>query len=142
MEIRTKDDKLVQVPVHIAALFDTTTSITLQLVYDDIQFIIQFAEDLIKREAFNKAEIFATMHEEDQCYCREKLGVLKISQMIDIANACDTLGFLALQRACCWMISMAIKGKSTEEMRALLNIKNDFSPDEENKIIEECEWWK
>lgn len=142
MEIHTKDDKLVQVPAHIVECFNTTASVTLQLVYDDVQFIIQFAEDLIKRGVSDKAEIFATMHEEDQCYCREKLGALKVSQVMNIANACDTLGFLALQRACCWMIAMTIKGKSTKEMRALLDIENDFSPDEENKIIEECEWWK
>jgi len=37
----------------------------------------------------------------------------------------------------CLHIAQMIKGKSTEEIRELLNIKNDFTPEEEEKIRQE-----
>ena len=33
-----------------------------------------------------------------------------------------------------------IKGKKPEEVRALFNIKNDFTPEEEDKIRTENKW--
>lgn len=40
----------------------------------------------------------------------------------------------------CKTVANMIKGKSPEEIRKLFNIKNDFTPEEEEQIKRENEW--
>ena len=37
-------------------------------------------------------------------------------------------------------VASVIKGKNTEEMRKIFNIENDFTPQEEQEILEESKW--
>ena len=37
-------------------------------------------------------------------------------------------------------VASIIKGKTTEEIRKTFNITNDFTPEEEQQIIEENKW--
>jgi S-phase kinase-associated protein 1 len=50
---------------------------------------------------------------------------LNIKDMLDLTCAC---------------VASMIKGKTPEQIRALFNIENDFTPDEEEKIREENRW--
>ena len=40
----------------------------------------------------------------------------------------------------CHAVAKMIEGKSPEEMRMVLNIKNDFTPKEEKKVCRENGW--
>ena len=60
-----------------------------------------------------------------------------IFEIILGANFMDIKPLLELALA---KIASIIKGKSTEDIRKILDITNDFSPEEEQKIIEENKW--
>ena len=60
-----------------------------------------------------------------------------VFELISAANFMDIPPLLELG---CLAVACMITGKSTEEMRTILNITNDFTPDEEAAIREENRW--
>lgn len=68
-------------------------------------------------------------------FCKVEQTVL--FQMILAANYLDIKGMLDLT---CKTVANMIKGKTPEEIRKTFNIKNDFTPEEEEQIRKENEW--
>jgi S-phase kinase-associated protein 1 len=60
--------------------------------------------------------------------------------VMDVLMAANYLNVPDLLALTCAFVASMIKGKSTEEIRALFNIENDFSQEEEEKIREENRW--
>ncbi|KAI1752546.1 s-phase kinase-associated protein 1 [Xylaria castorea] len=60
--------------------------------------------------------------------------------IIDITNAANYLEVPLLLQYAVYVIADHLKGKSTEEMRLFLNIENDFTPEQEEKIRQENAW--
>ena len=58
-------------------------------------------------------------------------------QLILAANYLDIKPLLDLT---CAKIASMMKDKTTEEMRQIFNIVNDFTPEEEAKVREENKW--
>ena len=58
-------------------------------------------------------------------------------ELILAANYLDIKGLLDVT---CKTVANMIKGKTPEEIRKTFNIKNDFSPEEEEKVRRENEW--
>lgn len=58
-------------------------------------------------------------------------------QLILAVNYLDIHSLLDLG---CKKVADRMKGKTTEELREMYNIKNDFSPEEEEQIRKENEW--
>lgn len=58
-------------------------------------------------------------------------------ELILAANYLDIKPLLDLT---CKTVAEMIKGKSPEEIRKTFNIKNDFTPEEEEKVRKENEW--
>ncbi|XP_053691026.1 S-phase kinase-associated protein 1-like [Sabethes cyaneus] len=71
----------------------------------------------------------------DQDFLRVDHGTL-----LDLMMAANYLDIQALLDTCCKTVANMIKGKTPEEIRQNLNIKNDFSPEEEERIRRENEW--
>ncbi len=71
----------------------------------------------------------------DYNYIGEDLEM--IFEIILGSNYMDIKPLLELASA---KVASLIKGKSVEEIRALFNIKSDFTPEEEQQITEENKW--
>jgi len=71
----------------------------------------------------------------DQEFLKVDQGTL--FELILAANYLDIKGLLDV---CCKTVANMIKGKSPEEIRKTFNIKNDFTPQEEEQIRKENEW--
>ncbi|KNC46164.1 S-phase kinase-associated protein 1 [Thecamonas trahens ATCC 50062] len=71
----------------------------------------------------------------DADFCKVEQTVL--FELILAANYLDIKGLLDL---CCKTVANMIKGKSPEQIRQTFNIKNDFTPEEEEQVRKENEW--
>ncbi|GMY05355.1 SKP1-like protein [Fagus crenata] len=60
-----------------------------------------------------------------------------LCELILAANYLDIKGLLDLT---CQTVANMMKGKSFEEIRKIFNIKNDFTPEEEEEIRKENQW--
>ena len=65
------------------------------------------------------------------------LTICKMLNDCKAANYLDVKGLLDV--GCKWVANM-IKGKSPEDIRSTFNIRNDFTPEEEEQIRRENEW--
>lgn len=71
----------------------------------------------------------------DQEFLKVDQGTL--FELILAANYLDIKGLLDV---CCKTVANMIKGKMPEEIRKTFNIKNDFTPEEEEQVRKENEW--
>lgn len=60
--------------------------------------------------------------------------------LIDVIMAANFLDVKDLLDLTCACVASMIRGKTAEQIRALFNIENDFTPEEEEKIREENKW--
>jgi S-phase kinase-associated protein 1 len=67
---------------------------------------------------------------------------MKVDQesLFDIILAANYLDIKQLLDLGCKFVANMIKGKTTEEIRKIFNITNDFTPEEEEQIRKENEW--
>ena len=71
----------------------------------------------------------------DQEFLKVDQGTL--FELILAANYLDIKGLLDVT---CKTVANMIKGKTPEEIRKTFNIKNDFTPEEEEQVRKENEW--
>ncbi|GAB2210479.1 hypothetical protein Droror1_Dr00015745 [Drosera rotundifolia] len=67
---------------------------------------------------------------------------MKIDQntLFDLILAANYLNIKGLLDLTCQTVADMIKGKTPEEIRTMFNIKNDFTPEEEEEIRRENQW--
>jgi len=71
----------------------------------------------------------------DREFC--KLDVPTIENLIVASNYLDVKGLLEIT---CKTIATALNGKTVEQMREILRIKSDWTPEEEERIKKENAW--
>ncbi|CAN1226650.1 SKP1-like protein 1A [Linum perenne] len=64
---------------------------------------------------------------------------LNIKDLLDLTSA-NYLNIKDLLDLTCQTVADMIKGKSPEEIRKIFNIKNDFTPEEEEEVRRENQW--
>ncbi|KAL6184550.1 hypothetical protein ACLB2K_045951 [Fragaria x ananassa] len=60
--------------------------------------------------------------------------------LYDVIMAANYLNIKSLLDLTCQRVANMIKGKTPEEIRQTFNIKNDFSPEEEEEVRRENQW--
>jgi S-phase kinase-associated protein 1 len=112
---------------------------------DEIPFIA------VKSHVLIKVIEFLVKYDEDQPYLKNNMDEIPIqwaSEFIDVnqeilfdlilaANYMDIKPLLEISST---KVACMMKGKSTEEIRKLFNIVNDFTPEEETAIMAENKW--
>ncbi|KAF3320258.1 SKP1-like protein 1B [Carex littledalei] len=63
-----------------------------------------------------------------------------LATLFNLLMAADYLHIKGLLDLACQKLADMIKGKSPEEIRQIFNIKNDFTPEEEEEIRREFQW--
>ncbi|GLC44127.1 SCF ubiquitin ligase complex protein SKP1b [Pleodorina starrii] len=62
------------------------------------------------------------------------------STLFDLILAANYLNIKGLLDLTCQTVAQMIKGKTPEEIRKTFNIKNDFTPEEEEEVRRENQW--
>lgn len=65
---------------------------------------------------------------------------LNIEVIMELILASNFLDIKPILDSCCKYIAKMIAGKTVPEIRELFNIKNDFTPEEEEQIAKENAW--
>merc|ERR1712183_481792 len=121
IHLKSSDDEVFEVDVEIAKASMTIKTMLEDLGMDDDD------EDRDKRTD--------DIDPWDQEFLKVDQGTL--FELILAANYLDIKGLLDV---CCKTVANMIKGKTPEEIRKTFNIKNDFTPEEEEQVRKENEW--
>ncbi|KAF7849926.1 hypothetical protein BT93_L0110 [Corymbia citriodora subsp. variegata] len=65
---------------------------------------------------------------------------VEAATLFDYIPAANFLDIPTLLELCCQTVADMIKGKTPEEIKKIFNIKNDFTPEEEEEIRGEKQW--
>ena len=78
----------------------------------------------------------------EYCKSQESLEFLQVDQatLFDLILAANYLNIKSLLDLTCKEVAKMIKGKTPEEIRKTFNIKNDFTPEEEEEVRRENLW--
>lgn len=125
----------VSLPLAIAKKSTTLTN----LMEDASSIPDGFPLPVITSKTMDHVVSFYRTHDgepSDQSY----LHSLTTDDLFRLILAANFLDMKELLDAACFRVSVIIKGNSTEEIRKILSIKNDFTPEEEAQVIAETEW--
>ena len=153
--LKSKDDKEIKVAKDVAEMSVTIRNLISDL--DEIDDNSPIPVPNVSGTILDKVIQYCTYHKEnplpvvdekahdekrtdditpwDAEFCRVDQSTL--FELILAANFLDIKSLLDLT---CKTVANMIKGKTPEEIRKLFNIKNDFTPEEEEQIKKENAW--
>lgn len=78
--------------------------------------------------------------EDDQKQWDQEFVKVDQATLFDLILAANYLNIKGLLDLTCQTVAQMIKGKTPEEIRKTFNIKNDFTPEEEEEVRRENQW--
>lgn len=91
-------------------------------------------------EANKKVDDKPTKTEEDVKAWDAEFVKVDQATLFDLILAANYLNIKGLLDLTCQTVAQMIKGKTPEEIRKTFNIKNDFTPEEEEEVRRENQW--
>eukprot|EP00253_Pinus_taeda_P035294 PITA_35294 len=91
-------------------------------------------------DAQNPAHEKSAISEEDMKIWDEDFVKVDQDTLLDLILAANYLNIENLLDLTCQTIAEMIKGKTPEEIRKTFNLKNDFTPEEEEEVRRENQW--
>lgn len=105
-----------------------------------IQALMPFYEKKTKDKPKEEKSVEEKVEEKESEERMKYLGTLTQENLFSLIIACNYLDIKCILTTCCRFVANMIHGKNPEEIRKLFNIKNDFTPEEEEQIKKENEW--
>lgn len=152
MKFETSDKKIIQVNKEIMLHSQYIKGLLADL--GEQEDVLSLQE--IDSETFNLVIEYLTHHKDTPEMTDEELEEFKLSDKLDpfdekyfamdqtslfsVIRAANFLNCTRLLNCACKAVALLIRGKSTEEIRDVFGIVNDFSPEEEEKIRQENLW--
>lgn len=156
IKLQSSDGEIFEVDVDVAKL-----SVTIKTMLEDLGMDEEDDEAIplpnVNAAILKKVIQWCTYHKEDppppeDDDNREKrtddipswdIEFLKVDQgtLFELILAANYLDIKGLLDVTCKTVANMIKGKNSgEEIRKMLNIKNDFTPEEEEQVRKQNEW--
>ncbi|CAN6183737.1 unnamed protein product [Urochloa humidicola] len=98
------------------------------------------ASDAAAGEGSSSSAAGVASNEELKAFDDAFVDVDSIATLFDIILAANYLDIKGLLDITCQKVADTIKDKQPEEIRKIFNIKNDFTPEEEEEVRRENEW--
>ncbi|CAN6168382.1 unnamed protein product [Urochloa humidicola] len=96
--------------------------------------------DAAAGEGSSSSAAVVASNEELKAFDDAFVDVDSIATLFDIILAANYLDIKGLLDITCQKVADTIKDKQPEEIRKIFNIKNDFTPEEEEEVRRENEW--
>jgi len=156
IKLQSSDGEVCEVDVEVAKC-----SITIKTMLEDLGMAEDEEETVplpnVNSVILKKVIQWATYHKDDppptddEAEHKEKrtddisswdADFLKVDQgtLFELILAANYLDIKGLLDVTCKTVANMIKGKTPEEIRKTFNIKNDFTPSEEEQVKKENEW--
>lgn len=155
IKLQSSDGEIFEVDVEIAK-----ASVTIKTMLEDLGMDEEDDEVVplpnVNGTILKKVIAWATYHKDDPPPADEDDGkdkrtddisswdadFLKVDQgtLFELILAANYLDIKGLLDVTCKTVANMIKGKTPEEIRKTFNIKNDFTPAEEEQVRRENEW--
>ena len=148
------DSKIpVKVPIEVAAMSNTIKNMIEDLGQSDVPIplhnvnsnilgkVITFCEHYLENPESNTQSNNPSENKSYEFTSWEK-NYFDIDQAVlfEVILAANYLDIKSLLDKSCKTVAQLIEGKTPEEIRKAFNIKNDFTPEEEEKVRKENEW--
>lgn len=114
-------------------------NITTKVLEKVIKFCAHYVEKNLHKNKEDNKELTSEEQNEIDTWNNEFCSVDQ-PELFELILAANFLDIKPLLDATCKSVANMIKGKSPEEIRQTFNIKNDFTPEEEEQIRKENEW--
>lgn len=154
IKLQSCDNEIFSIDIEIAKCSSTIKTMVEDLGLDEAD------EEVVPLPNVNAAILrkviqWATYHKDDPPITEDEekekrtddisnwdVEFLKLDQgtLFELILAANYLDIKGLLDVTCKTVANMIKGKTPEEIRKTFNIKNDFSPEEEEQIRRENEW--
>ena len=132
----TSDNKVIEVPVSVANKMETIKN-----MLEDLGGVVMDTIPLPNVDSFSLNWIVKYFDPGVLGTNKEiSLRVMKIEQIFNLILSSNYLDCKEVLEASCRAVSLLIENKTPEEIRANLNIKNDFTPEEMKELEKEREW--
>jgi S-phase kinase-associated protein 1 len=105
-----------------------------------LAMVIEYCNKHVAAGGTSSDKDTATGEQEDLKSFDAKFIAVDQAILFDIVLAANYLDIKGLLDLSCQTVADMIKGKSVPEIRAIFNIKNDFTPEEEEEIRKENQW--
>jgi len=144
VKLMTSDSEIFEVEASIAH-----QSITIKNMLDDIEDLGEIPLPNVNSATLKKIIQFCEHHKSDSPDAPrgdiiddwdEQFCKVDQDEMLALILAANYLDIKSLLDLTCKTVANMIKGKTPEQIRQTFNIKNDFTPEEEDAVRKYNEW--
>lgn len=150
VKLKSLDEEIFEVERDVALMSETVKGMLDEVSTDKgiplpnvtariLALVIEYCKKHVDSSKASGDKPSATAEEELKGW---DAGFVKVDQAVlfDLILAANYLNIKSLLDLTCQTVADMIKGKTPEEIRRQFNIKNDFTPEEEEEVRRENQW--